>query len=285
MIDNLWYMQAMSFDKMVASMHSVTVNAETLLGRGHDEAKLSKLENVAIMQIGGPLFKSENLFTRILGFVHYEEIAGVLNDVLNDSSIDTLVLAMDTPGGQTAGLSELSEKLDAFASQKRLIVQVEGLLASAGYYIAAHAHKIYAKRMDLVGSIGVRMMVYDFSEMFAKEGIRAIPIDTGQYKSAGARGTEVTEAQQAEFQRIVDHYFDDFLTSVAHGRRMDRKDLALLADGRIFFATEAVIDGLIDGVQGLELTLSDYVNQKQASNPSLNRYKNLRSSSGALMAV
>ena len=147
------------------------------------------------------------------------------------------------------------------------------MLASAGYYIAAGATNIYANRMDLIGSIGTRIMLYDYSEYFNELGIKAIPIDTGEHKSAGAEGTEITEAQQAEFQRIVDGYFDDFISVINRGRTIP--DLDSLADGRVFFAADAVKNGLIDGIKSLDETLKQTQPATHSTRQARARLKNL----------
>jgi len=173
---------------------------------------------------------------------------------------------IDSPGGSVDGLVELADTVQAVKQVKPIIAQVDGMMASAALYAAAGATEIYAGKRDLIGSIGTRIMLYDFSEMFSNEGVKAIPIDTGEHKSAGAMGTEITEEQQAEFQRIVDGYFSDFMATLQNGRGISQKELKPLADGRVFFAEEEPLEaGLIDGIQSLEQTLSTIIQTKQSN--------------------
>jgi len=136
------------------------------------------------------------------------------------------------------------------------VAQVDGMAASAAYYVASQTEAIYAHRMDMVGSIGTIMMMYDWHEFYEKEGIEAVPIATGKYKAAGAEGTEITEAQRADFQRIVDAYYKDFLSMVSRGRGMTATQVKELADGRVFMPGESIANGLIDGIQTFEQTLA-----------------------------
>jgi ClpP class serine protease len=114
-------------------------------------------------------------------------------------------------------------------------------------------------------------MLYDYSAMFNGAGIKAIPIDTGEFKSAGAMGLEITEAQIKEFQKIVDGYFADFSEAVLEGRPISKADFDAIADGRIFFADdEPVKTGLITGIKSTRQALSDML--VRGDNISSNRY-------------
>jgi protease-4 len=94
--------------------------------------------------------------------------------------------------------------------------------------------------------------------MAANEGIEVIPIDTGEFKSAGAIGTKITDRQKADFQRIVDQFFADFVSAVARGRGMPEQSVRELADGRMFIAsTEAINNGLVDAIQTFDETFAE----------------------------
>jgi protease-4 len=69
-------------------------------------------------------------------------------------------------------------------------------------------------------------------------------------------GTKITEAQRADFQRVVDQMFEMFLASVAKGRGVSADRVREVADGRVFLAEEAIALGLADGVQSMDATLA-----------------------------
>ena len=143
-------------------------------------------------------------------------------------------------------------------------MQVEGILASAGYHIAAPATAIYAShRMNTIGSIGVKTVLWDSSKMYENAGIKVHKVDTGEHKSTGLEGAPVTAAQLAEVQRVVDQLYAEFKAVITAGRNIVEKDLNPLADGRTWFASEALGYGLIDGIQPLEQTLSGLSQHRQ----------------------
>ena len=174
-------------------------------------------------------------------------------------SIDAIMLAFDSPGGGVDGLQEAADVIYEARSVKPVVAQVDGMATSAAYWLASQAHRIHAGRGDQVGSIGVRMVIYDYSEMFKKDGVEPVVIDTGAFKSAGIPGTAITDEQRADFQRIVDFYYAEFLDAIKRGRGMADETLKPLADGRVFTGVEAAANGLIDGVQIFDETLRGIV--------------------------
>lgn len=219
-----------------------------------DGLKIQKRGKTAIVSMRGPMIKSAGSLARY-GFSGTRDTAQALIAAANDKDVDSILWIVDSPGGSVAGLDELANTAREVKKEKPIIVQVDGMMASAAVYVTAHASKIYANRRDLVGSIGTRMMLYDFSEMFKNDGVKAIPIDTGDHKSAGAMGTEITESQIVEFHRIVDGYFSDFKNEVLSGRHIDKGTFDGLSDGRLFFADEEPLQfGLIDAIRSINET-------------------------------
>jgi protease-4 len=92
------------------------------------------------------------------------------------------------------------------------------------------------------------MTLYDSSAAYEQAGIKAIPIDSGKFKSAGTPGTEVTSEQIAMFQDIVNEHFERFASAVKVGRKMSDKDFDDVKDAQILSAKKAKSVGLIDGI-------------------------------------
>jgi signal peptide peptidase SppA len=188
-----------------------------------------------------------------------------VNAAAINKKVDNILLVMDSPGGSVDGLGELADAIFQARKVKPVVAQVDGMAASAGYWAVSQANRIFAHEMDMVGSIGVYSVVNDFSKMFEEDGVKTNLITTGDFKGAGTPGTEVTDKQIADFQRIVDTYYDFFLKAIERGRDMGRKKIKPLADGRVFVGQEAVSNGLIDGIQTFEQTLNQMRGESKAT--------------------
>lgn len=228
---------------------------------GRDGLPIRVMNGLAVVPLMGPMIRRAGPLARIFGIAGTDSTRLAIESALADEEVERILLRVDSPGGSVSGLDQLGDVINA--AQKPIVVQVEGMSASAAYYVTSQADRVMVGRTDLVGSIGTRMMLYDFSKMFENEGIKAVPIDTGEFKSAGALGTEITEAQRADFQRIVDFYFADFVRAVSRGRNMTEGAVKDVADGRMFTPEEALESNLIDGIATLESTLNELRGQRQ----------------------
>lgn len=211
--------------------------------------------DTAIIDVQGVMVKRESWFTALGYGASTLAVARAVDEAVADEKVKSIVLNIDSPGGTVDGQHALVEAVQKARKAKPVIAQVDGLAASAGYWLASAADAIYAGPGDEVGSIGVRLMLYDFSRAFENAGVEAVPIDTGKYKSAGAFGTEITDDQRAYFQTMVDAYFRDFYADVRRGRKLSDARAKEVSDGRTFIARDALDLGLIDGIGNLESTL------------------------------
>lgn len=243
---------------VLRDFHLVNGSAEPQAGpvdnASREGLRITKAGSIAVIKMEGIMIPRVGYNSRY--FAGTLETAEALMAAYHDDEVYSILWIVNSPGGSVSGLDELADIVRLVAAKKPILVQVDGMMASAAVYVTAPASKIYAGRRHLIGSIGARMMIYDWSKMFEKEGIEAIAIDTGVHKSAGAPGTEVTTEQRAEFQRIVDGYFSDFKAEVLAGRNIQAEKLDELADGRVFFANEEPVQaGLIDNIQTLDETI------------------------------
>lgn len=267
LMNSIWAMEPSALDRymrMAAHINRLEMSDE-IKALYDDEEKQVRVQNgIARVPVRGPLVKSRGLIETIMGFSSTSEIQRMVEDAVADESVKQIVLEVDSPGGSVSGLAELADAIYTARDTKPVIAQVDGMAASAGYQIASQANQIFAGREDMVGSIGVKLMLYDFSQAFEEAGIEAVPIDTGEFKSAGEMGTEITEEQRADFQRLVDRYFDGFVDAIMRGRGMSEASVREVADGRVFIGSEAEGLGLIDGVQTLRETLTQLAQQNQS---------------------
>jgi signal peptide peptidase SppA len=215
---------------------------------------INKYGSTAVISTVGPMIKRAGWMARY-GIAGTRDAQEALIAAANDEEIESIVWVMDTPGGSVEGLNELAQTVKRVNAIKPITVQVDGLLASAGYYVAANASAIYAARDDLIGSIGVRTVMIDSSKYYEEMGVKVIPVDTGPHKSAGLDGTPVTDQQIAATQEIIDGLYKSFLNEVQEGRGISGKDLETVADGRVFLSDKALTLGLIDGIQTLSETI------------------------------
>ncbi len=233
---------------------------------------------VGIIDIQGTLTKSGSSLSRASSLV---SIRRSIRVAAADEEIDAILLRIDSPGGTVAGTGDVAAEVMAARQKKPVWAYVEDLTASAAYWIASQAEKIFANNgTALVGSIGTMIGLYDMSARAAANGIKAVVIKTGRLKGAGFVGTEITDEQKAYWQEIADKTQVAFTAGVARGRGRTAEQVeAEWMEGRVWNAGDAVTMGLIDGIQSLEVTVAELSKRAAGKSPQTNSRRSAMSQS------
>ena len=182
---------------------------------------------------------------------NHDYILKSISDMAKDDNNKGIILYLNTPGGSVYASDELYFAIKDYQEKTKRPVysSMQSMAASGGYYISAPCDKIYANRNCFTGSIGVTMgEMYDLTGLMDKLGIKSTAITSGRNKAMGSETQELTEEQKEIFQGLVDEAYEQFTGIVAEGRNMDIKKVKELADGRIYTASQAKENGLIDEV-------------------------------------
>ena len=174
-----------------------------------------------------------------------------IEKLTQDKSNAALMLYINSPGGSVYEADEVYVALKKYKeeSKRPVYAYFASLAASGGYYIACAADKIIANRNTLTGSIGVIAGRFvDLSEPMKKYGIKSETIHSGKNKTMGDISQPVTDEQRAIMQAISDECYAQFTGIVAENRKLDLEKVKELADGRIYTASQAKNNGLVDEI-------------------------------------
>ena len=127
-----------------------------------------------------------------------------------------------------------------------------GMAASGGYWVSAPAQRIIAQPDTVTGSIGVYGMLIDLASLSGKLGLTFDTISSGEHINPYAVSRPKNDDEIAFVQEIVDEIYEDFLTNVAAHRGMERDAVHEIAQGRVWTGNQALENGLVDEIGGLE---------------------------------
>jgi len=109
----------------------------------------------------------------------------------------------------------------------------------------------------LTGSIGViASQSVDMTELLKKLGVKVETITAGKNKNMLNINSPLTDEQRAIMQSIADEAYEQFTAIVAKSRGMKIGEVKKLADGRIYTASQAKKNGLVDEIGTWEDALS-----------------------------
>lgn len=237
--------------------------------RAQSQPSYTVQDGVAVIPVEGVLAKRMNMFTAISGGMSTQMLVETVNEAVADDTVHSLLLAVDSPGGEVDGTQQMA---DAIAnSTKPTAAWVDGLCASAALWIASQCNTIYAASdTSAIGSMGVLVQHVDYSKADDAKGKIVTHITTGKYKVSGNSAKPLSQDDREYLQARVDYLYTLFLTAVAEGRGMDPQHLDDTAgDAQMFYAQEAVDNGLIDGIASEDKVISKLVaaNQQRTQNP------------------
>ncbi len=191
---------------VVTSFVFLVVAIQHLFGKAGSGSLLSSSNEIALIEIEGPIYQSDDLVRLIKHF--------------RKSSQKALILRLDSPGGVVAPSQEIySEILSARQDKKIVVASMASLAASGAYYIASACDKIVANPGTLTGSIGVIWHVPEASGLFKKVGLNYQTIKSGKFKDTGSMDRPMTPQEREYVQETINDVFGQFLDAVVQGRR------------------------------------------------------------------
>jgi protease IV len=188
-----------------------------------------------------------------------QPVVGQLKKFADDSSIKAIILHVNSPGGGVAASEEIYREVKRIREEKkkRIVVSIETVGASGAYYIASASNKIYADQGSIVGSIGVIAEWVNYGDLLKWAKLKSIVLKTGEFKDTGNPTRDLTPAEQAYMQSLIDNMFGQFVKAVADGRGMKFDDVKVIANGKVWTGEQALAMKLIDNVGDFEAVVKD----------------------------
>ena len=176
-----------------------------------------------------------------------------------DSSIKAIILHVNSPGGGVAASEEIYREVKRVRSEKKkkIVVSIETVGASGAFYVASASDKIYADEGSIVGSIGVIAQWVNYGDLLKWAKLKDVVIKTGEFKDTGNPARDLTPAEQAYMQGLIDNMFGQFIKAVADGRGMKYEDVKSIANGKVWTGQQALDMKLIDSVGDFQTVVAD----------------------------
>lgn len=205
--------------------------------------------SVAVLPLIGTIIPRAGLLTESSGAVSVQGFTAKFRAALRDPDIASILIDVDSPGGQVGGVEELSAEIFNARGQKPITAVVNTLAASAAYWIATAADEMVITPSGMAGSIGVFMMHQDVSAALEAEGVKVNLISAGKFKTEGNPFEPLGEEARAAMQEMIDGYYDLFVKAVARNRGVKVSDVRDgFGEGRVVGAKQAVALGMVDRV-------------------------------------
>ncbi len=194
-----------------------------------------------------------------------KNVIEALRKAFKDENTVGVVLEVNSPGGSPVQAGEIYDEIQKLRQQYPKIpihAVTSDVCASGGYYIAAAAQNIYANKASIVGSIGVRMDSFGFTEAIAKLGVERRAYTAGSNKDFLDPFKPVNPAEVQHLQGMLDAIHQQFMTAVKQGRGERLKDNPDLFSGLMWTGEQSVGLGLIDALGSTRYVAEEVIGEK-----------------------
>jgi protease-4 len=191
----------------------------------------------------------------VLGIIAEGEVANAdtiiqaLRDAIKDKNTKGVILNINSPGGsavQAAYVYDEIRRQKAEHPNLPIYAVVGDMCASGGYYIAAASDKIYVSPASILGSIGVIMNGFGFSNVLEKLGVERRLLTAGEHKAMLDPFSPVKEQESKHMQTLLDQVHKQFIAAVKQARGDRLKETTDMFSGLVWTGEEGVKLGLAD---------------------------------------
>ncbi len=204
---------------------------------------------VAIIPINGLLAPKANLLTKVCGATSLQWAMNQLSAALNDRTVASIVLAIDSTGGSVFLTPKFAATVFYAGQFKPVVAHSSSMMLGGAYWIGSAANAVFVSGgVVQVGGIGIVARADDVGDWHGAAGVI-----TGQYRPNTAPNPPIETLGLAYRQDQVNDTYTNFVDAVALHRGVTPKIVnETMADGRLFFGQQALGLGLIDGIASLD---------------------------------
>jgi protease-4 len=186
-------------------------------------------------------------------------VVGQLKKFGDDDSIKAIIIHVNSPGGGVAASEEIYSEVKRIRDEKhkRIVSSISTVGASGAYYVSSATNKIYADNGSVVGSIGVISEWVNYGDLMRWAKLKPEVLTVGEFKDTGDPSREMTPAERAYLQSLIDNMYGQFVQAVADGRHAKFEDIKAIANGKVWTGQQALSMHMIDQVADFEAAVDD----------------------------
>lgn len=217
------------------------------------------VDTTAIIGIYGPLLHRRMASDYPSGGpTTYGEIGQAIDTALQDDGVKSIILDIDSPGGEVNGAFDLADHIYNSRDLKPITAIINEAAYSAAYLLASSASRIILPRTAGVGSVGVIATHMDFSKWEAEEGITVTHVYAGARKADFSQHAPLSTDAFKVLQGMVDDSYRLFVDTVARNRGLDT-DAVMATEAGIYIGKKAIAAGLADEVMPVKKAVANQI--------------------------
>jgi len=203
--------------------------------------------NIGVITLNGAINETGSGGLHATEGISPDKVRKLLKQAEDDKNLAAVVLRLNSPGGTVGASQEIAALIRDFS--RPVVVSMADRATSGGLYISVFADRIIAQPGTITGSIGVILSHIYLGNLFERIGVTAEILTAGKYK--GIFSESLNSERRALLQVFLDDLHDQFIQSVAEGRKLTPEQVRQIATGEVFTGARAQELGLVDRLGGL----------------------------------
>ena len=237
------------------------------------KGKKTGKNKIAVIYAQGEIFYGEGS----KDFIGQGSMIATLEKIRENEDIKAVVLRVNSPGGSSLVSDIIWREIELTKAVKPVVVSFGDVAASGGYYIAAGANKIIAEPTTITGSIGVFGTIPNVSELASDIGVNAEQVGTNANSADYSVFEPMSNTFRTTIEESIEETYNTFVGLVADGRGMTFDEVDAIASGRVWSGVDALNNGLVDELGGLDRAIQVAAELSETSEYSIRNYPRYKS--------
>lgn len=237
--------------------------------------------HVAFVEVYGPIMSGQ--------LADADRLIPALHEAFNSPLSKAVAIRINSPGGSPVHAGRMYSEINELKAQfpdKPVYAVIEDLGASAAYYIASSADKIYVDQASMVGSIGVITSSFGFDQLMNKVGVERRVLTAGSNKGLMDPYLPLDPKIEGYWKNMLAEIHEQFIQAVKTGRGERLKaDTPEIFSGLVWTGAKSVEIGLADQLGSLPTVSRDTIGEVNTVNytPPPNLFKHFSNQANALV--
>lgn len=219
---------------------------------------LDRRPRVALVHAVGEILPGESSPGPLGGatFAGAETIARGLRQAARDDTVRAVILRVDSPGGSGTASDGVWREVGRTRQAKPVVVSMGDAAASGGYYVAMNGDVIVAQPGTITGSIGVFSGKFSLRGLYDKLGLTQETVQRGRHAALFSLYEPWSEEERRKVRELNEGFYATFVSKAAEARQKTPAEIDSVAQGRVWTGSQALANGLVDRLGGLEAALA-----------------------------
>ena len=132
-----------------------------------------------------------------------DDMRAALQQARDDDRVKAIVLEIDSPGGEVTASDAIYSALVKARAKKPVVVYMDSLAASGGYYVSCGGKFLMASETTITGSIGVIIQTLNYEQLFNKVGLASVIFKSGKFKDMLNGARPITPEERELVQSFI----------------------------------------------------------------------------------